>query len=96
MDRANTVGTIFRYLRSPLDFFDETLGAHVIKVAKKYSEVKLPVRGSTSGFYIKGVFLILTGYVGLIITLNISKNIFSVKSITSGLEFYFRFFKNTV
>ena len=48
--RVNTVRTIFWYLWSPLDFFDETLGSYVIEVEKKDPEVELPVGGRTSGF----------------------------------------------
>ena len=50
MIRVNTVGTIFWYLWSPLDFFDETLESYVIEVEKKDPEVELPVGGRTSGF----------------------------------------------
>ena len=88
--------TIFRYLRSPLDFLDETLGTHVFEVEKNIPrsnfrfEVVLPV--STY----KTFFSFSIGYIGLYMTLNISKNMFSVRSNTSGLEFYFRFLKNTV
>ena len=48
--RVNTVRTIFWYLWSPSDFFDETLGSYVIEVEKKDPEVELPVGGRTSGF----------------------------------------------
>ena len=50
MNRVNTVGTIFWYLWSPLDFFDEILGSYVIGVEKKDPEVELPVGDRTSGF----------------------------------------------